>query len=145
MNGSALAVNWAAENANAILEAWYPGEEGGAAVAETLAGANNPAGRLPVTFYRSADDLPPFNDYSMKGRTYRYFTGPALYPFGHGLSYSQFAYSNPKLSAPGLAAGKPLDVELLNNPLDQIRGASSDFDNQDGDSYYQTELYGSVR
>src|SRR5262249_6230802 len=112
MNGSAMSVNWAAENANAILEAWYPGEEGGAAVAETLAGANNPSGRLPVTFYRSVADLPPFEDYAMKGRTYRYFTGPVLYPFGFGLSYSKFEYRNLKLSAQTLEAGKPLTVDV---------------------------------
>ena len=88
-NGSALAVNWANEHANAILDAWYPGEEGGDAVAQTLSGANNPAGRLPVTFYKSVDQLPPFEDYSMKGRTYRYFTGTPLYPFGYGLSYTK--------------------------------------------------------
>jgi beta-glucosidase len=111
MNGSAMSINWAQENANAILEAWYPGEEGGLAVAETLGGANNPAGRLPVTFYRSADDLPPFEDYSMGNRTYRYFIQPVLYPFGYGLSYSEFAYSNLKLSSPGLAAGGSLEAE----------------------------------
>jgi len=93
MNGSAMAINWADHNANAILEAWYPGEEGGTAVAETLAGINNPAGRLPVTFYTGIDQLPPFEDYRMAGRTYRYFTGKPLYPFGYGLSYSRFAYS----------------------------------------------------
>ncbi|MGB9032666.1 MAG: glycoside hydrolase family 3 C-terminal domain-containing protein, partial [Acidobacteriaceae bacterium] len=81
-NGSALAVDWAAEHASAILEAWYPGEEGGTAIAETLAGDTNPAGRLPLTFYASLDDLPPFADYSMKNRTYRYFTGKPLYSFG---------------------------------------------------------------
>ncbi len=112
MNGSALAVNWAAKNANAILEAWYPGEEGGRAVAETLAGVNNPAGRLPVTFYRSVDDLPPFEDYAMGNRTYRYYIGPVLYPFGYGLSYSDFAYSDLKLSTPTLAAGDTLEVEV---------------------------------
>ncbi|MGH9530362.1 MAG: glycoside hydrolase family 3 C-terminal domain-containing protein, partial [Terriglobales bacterium] len=87
MNGSALSVNWAKENANAILEAWYSGEECGAAIAETLAGANNPAGRLPVTFYTGVDQLPLFEDYSMNNRTYRYFEGQPLYPFGYGLSY----------------------------------------------------------
>jgi beta-glucosidase len=112
MNGSALGVNWASLNANAILEAWYPGEEGGTAIAETLAGVNNPAGRLPVTFYKSVGDLPPFDDYSMKGRTYRYFEGQALYPFGFGLSYSKFAYANAKLSAPTLKAGSDLQVEV---------------------------------
>jgi len=112
MNGSALGVNWANQNANAILEAWYPGEEGGTAIAETLAGVNNPAGRLPVTFYKSVNDLPPFDDYSMKGRTYRYFEGQPLYPFGYGLSYSKFAYNNAKLSAPILKAGSDLQVSV---------------------------------
>ncbi len=112
MNGSALGVNWANQNANAILEAWYPGEEGGTAIAETLAGANNPAGRLPVTFYKSVNDLPPFEEYSMKGRTYRYFEGQPLYPFGYGLSYSTFAYSNARLSTPTLKAGGTLQVDV---------------------------------
>jgi beta-glucosidase len=112
MNGSALAVNWAEQNANAILESWYPGEEGGAAVAETLAGVNNPGGRLPVTFYKSVNDLPPFEDYSMKGRTYRYFEGQPLYPFGYGLSYSKFAYSSAKLSTSTLKAGSNLQVDV---------------------------------
>jgi beta-glucosidase len=111
MNGSALAVNWANQNANAILEAWYPGEEGGTAVAETLAGINNPAGRLPVTFYKSTDQLPPFDDYAMKTRTYRYFDGQPLYPFGYGLSYSRFAYRNLKLSTITLKAGDTLTVD----------------------------------
>ena len=112
MNGSALAVNWANEHANAILDAWYSGEEGGTAIAETLAGANNPAGRLPVTFYKGTEQLPPFEDYAMKNRTYRYFEGQPLYPFGYGLSYSKFEYSGMKLSNPQLAAGNPLDVEV---------------------------------
>jgi beta-glucosidase len=111
MNGSALSVNWAEKNANAILEAWYPGEEGGAAIAETLAGVNNPAGRLPVTFYKSVDQLPPFEDYSMKNRTYRYFTGDPLYPFGYGLSYSKFTYGDLRLSPSELRAEDPLTVE----------------------------------
>ncbi len=93
-NGSALAVNWANEHANAILDAFYPGEEGGTAVAQTLSGRNNPAGRLPVTFYTDVSQLPPFEDYSMKGRTYRYFQGTPLYPFGYGLSYTKFTYSD---------------------------------------------------
>jgi beta-glucosidase len=112
MNGSALAVNWAAKNANAILEAWYPGEEGGTAVAETLSGLNNPAGRLPVTFYSGIEQLPLFEDYSMKNRTYRYFSGDPLYPFGYGLSYAHYAYANLKLSKTSLAAGDPLAVDL---------------------------------
>ena len=111
MNGSALSVNWAAQHANAILEAWYSGEEGGTAIAQTLAGANNPAGRLPVTFYKGVEQLPPFEDYSMKNRTYRYFDGQPLYPFGYGLSYSKFAYSNLKLSSSELKAGDPLRAE----------------------------------
>jgi beta-glucosidase len=111
MNGSALAVNWAAEHAVAILEAWYPGEEGGTAIAETLAGANNPGGRLPVTFYASLDQVPPFDDYSMRGRTYRYFAGQPLYAFGYGLSYASFTYSNLGLSAETLQAGQPLTVD----------------------------------
>ena len=112
MNGSALSVNWAAQHANAILDAWYSGEEGGTAIAETLSGDNNPAGRLPVTFYKGVDQLPPFEDYAMKNRTYRYFEGEPLYPFGFGLSYSKFAYSNLKLSTPELNAGSPLEVEV---------------------------------
>ncbi|HUP04617.1 MAG TPA: glycoside hydrolase family 3 C-terminal domain-containing protein, partial [Bryobacteraceae bacterium] len=112
MNGSALSVNWANQNANAIVESWYPGEEGGAAIAETLSGANNPAGRLPVTFYKSVNDLPPFDDYSMTNRTYRYFTGQPLYPFGYGLSYTKFAYSNAKLSTSSLKAGGNLTIDV---------------------------------
>ena len=112
MNGSALSVNWANENANAILEAWYSGEEGGTAIAQTLAGTNNPAGRLPVTFYTGVGQLPPFDAYSMKNRTYRYFQGQPLYPFGYGLSYSKFEYSNLKLSAATLNAGDPLSIEV---------------------------------
>jgi beta-glucosidase len=94
MNGSALAVNWEDENLPAILEAWYPGEEGGTAIAEALAGDFSPGGRLPVTFYESIDQLPPFDDYSMAKRTYRYFDGEPLYPFGYGLSYATFEYKN---------------------------------------------------
>ncbi len=99
MNGSALAVNWADQNVPAIVEAWYPGGEGGHAVAQLLAGDYSPAGRLPVTFYRSLDDLPAFTDYSMRNRTYRYHTGEVLYPFGYGLSYTSFGYSNPRATA----------------------------------------------
>jgi beta-glucosidase len=111
MNGSALAVNWAQQNSDAILEAWYPGEGGAQAIAETLAGVNNPAGRLPVTFYASLNQLPPFDDYAMANRTYRYFKGKPLYGFGYGLSYTTFAYSNLKLSTTNLHAGDTLTVE----------------------------------
>ncbi|HKQ05872.1 MAG TPA: glycoside hydrolase family 3 C-terminal domain-containing protein [Blastocatellia bacterium] len=90
--GSALAVNWANDNLPAVIETWYPGEEGGTALADVLFGDASPAGRLPVTFYKSVEQLPPFDDYHMAGRTYRYFTGEPLYPFGYGLSYTRFAY-----------------------------------------------------
>jgi beta-glucosidase len=93
LNGSAIAINQEAENMPAILEAWYPGQAGGTAVADVLWGDYNPAGRLPVTFYKSVNDLPGFNDYSMRGRTYRYYGGTPLYAFGHGLSYTTFTYS----------------------------------------------------
>ena len=130
MNGSALSVNWANENANAILDAWYSGEEGGTAIAQTLAGVNNPAGRLPVTFYKGVEQLPPFEDYSMKNRTYRYFEGQPLYPFGYGLSYSKFEYSNLKLSATTLNAGDPLTVDA------DVKNASE----RDGDEVVQLYL-----
>ena len=99
LSGSAIAVNWANDHAPAILQAWYPGGEGGTAIADVLFGDYNPAGRLPVTFYKSVDQLPPFTDYSMQGRTYRYFKGEPLYPFGYGLSYTRFAYSNLRVNS----------------------------------------------
>ncbi len=111
LNGSALAVNWEQQNARAVLEAWYPGQAGGTAVAETLSGRNNPGGRLPVTFYAGVDQLPSFDDYAMANRTYRYFKGAPLYHFGDGLSYTRFAYSNLRLSTKSLRAGQPLTVE----------------------------------
>lgn len=122
MSGSALAVNWADKNANAILLAWYPGEEGGTAVAETLVGIYNPAGRLPVTFYRSVNDLPAFDDYRMNARTYRYYSGPVLYRFGYGLSYSHFQYSNLKLSAKILEAGSPLSIDVDVENTSRLKG-----------------------
>jgi len=97
LSGSAVALTWAKEHAAAVLQAWYPGGKGGAAIAETLAGLNNPAGRLPLTFYASTTDLPAFNEYSMKNRTYRYYTGTPLWGFGYGLSYSTFKYGSIKL------------------------------------------------
>jgi beta-glucosidase len=102
LNGSALAVNWAQANVPAIVEAWYPGQAGNA-IADVLFGDYNPAGRLPITFYKSANDIPAFDDYRMAGRTYRFFKGEPLYPFGHGLSYTTFSYANLKTS--GESAG----------------------------------------
>jgi beta-glucosidase len=99
MTGSAIAIPWEDKNIPAIVNAWYGGQSAGTAVADVLFGDYNPAGRLPVTFYKSDSDLPGFSDYSMKGRTYRYFTGEALYPFGYGLSYTSFTYTNFKLPA----------------------------------------------
>jgi len=127
-SGSAISANYAAEHATALLEAWYGGEEVGAAVAETLAGVNNPAGRLPVTFYKSVNQLPPFTDYAMKGRTYRYFKDEPLYAFGFGLSYSTFGYS-------GLSARRtPKGAE--------IRAAVKNTSTRDGDEVVQLYVAG---
>ncbi len=127
-SGSAISANYADEHAAAVLEAWYGGEELGTAVAETLAGLNNPAGRLPVTFYKSVDQLPPFTDYDMKGHTYRYFKGETLYSFGYGLSYSKFAYS--ALQANRTDDGAEVSVRVQN---------TSD---QDGDEVVQVYVSG---
>ncbi len=121
-NGSALAVNWAHDHVNAIVDAWYPGEEGGTAVAETLSGKNNPAGRLPVTFYTGVDQLPSFEDYSMKNRTYRYFQGTPLYPFGYGLSYTTFSYSDLSLPSSPIAAGQPMNAEVTVTNTGKLAG-----------------------
>jgi beta-glucosidase len=120
-SGSAMAVNWADEHAAAILEAWYPGEEGGTAVADVLSGDYNPSGRLPVTFYKSVAQLPPYTDYNMSNRTYRYLNETPLYPFGYGLSYSTFSYSDLNLGKvqPG-GAGQPpqgASATLLDQPV----------------------------
>ena len=111
--GSALAVQWASEHADALIDAWYSGEEGGDAMAQTLTGKNNPAGRLPVTFYASTSDLPPFTDYSMKDRTYRYYHGEVLYPFGYGLSYSRFSFGVPAVNARKVTAGSSVVVTAM--------------------------------
>ena len=111
-SGSAVALRWAKDHANAILAAWYPGGEGGAAIRHTLDGTNNPAGRLPVTFYAGIDDLPAFTEYSMKNRTYRYYTGKPLWGFGYGLSYTKFTYGPVKLSAESLKAGDPITATV---------------------------------
>ena len=110
--GSALAVNWADENVPVIVEAWYPGQEGGTAIADVLFGDYNPSGRLPVTFYKSVAQLPPFEDYQMQGRTYRYFKGEPLYPFGFGLSYTKFRYDNLKLDAKTIKVGEGMRVSV---------------------------------
>lgn len=121
MNGSALAVNWAADNVPAILEAWYPGEFGGKAIADVLFGDYNPAGRLPVTFYKSVSDLPDFKDYNMTNRTYKYFKGDPLYPFGHGLSYSNFEYSNFKV-AEKIKINESIDLSVEVKNTSKISG-----------------------
>ncbi len=116
MSGSALDLSWAKQNASAIIQAWYPGQSGGLAVANVVTGKADPGGRLPVTFYRSVKDLPPFDDYSMKGRTYRYFAGTPVYPFGSGLSYTSFAYA-PLRIAPasgGTESGVTVESEITN-------------------------------
>jgi len=112
LNGSALAINWEQENIPAIVETWYGGEQAGNALAEVLIGKYNPAGRLPVTFYKSIDDIPAFNNYSMEGKTYRYMTKPVLYPFGYGLSYTTFSYADLKLSAKQVNENAPLNISL---------------------------------
>ena len=110
LNGSALAVTWAAEHLPAIVEAWYPGQAGGDALADVLFGDYNPGGRLPSTFYRSVDDLPPFDEYRMEGRTYRFFGGEPLFAFGHGLSYTQFLLDNLQISPDRIQAGDRVTV-----------------------------------
>jgi beta-glucosidase len=122
VNGSALAVNWISEHANAVLEAWYPGEEGGGAVAETLSGKNNPAGRLPVTFYTGVNQLPNFEDYEMTNRTYRYFKGKPLYPFGYGLSYTAFQYSDLSIPTQAVAAGHPVVADATVTNTSKVAG-----------------------
>ncbi|HYX08345.1 MAG TPA: glycoside hydrolase family 3 C-terminal domain-containing protein [Bacteroidales bacterium] len=117
LNGSALSINWEQANIPAILEAWYPGQAGGTAIADVLFGDYNPAGRLPVTFYKSVDQLPPFKDYSMKNRTYRYFDGEVLYPFGFGKSYTTFSYAAPEVENEVMHSGdsNTVTVEVTNN------------------------------
>ena len=121
-SGSAVALNWANQHAAAVLEAWYPGVEGGIAIARTLAGLNNPSGRLPVTFYASLDGLAPFTDYSMKNRTYRYYTGKPLWGFGYGLSYTSFKYGPVHLSSATLKAGEPLTATVTVTNTGKVGG-----------------------
>jgi len=112
MNGSALSVNWADQHVPAIIDAWYPGGQGGEAVARLIAGDFSPAGRLPVTFYTSVEQLPEFGDYSMANRSYRYFDGEVLYPFGYGLSYTRFEYSEPRVSPNRYEGGQGVTVTV---------------------------------
>jgi beta-glucosidase len=121
-SGSAIALGVDNAKARAVLEAWYPGEQGGQAIAEVLKGTVNPSGRLPVTFYQSTDQLPSFTDYSMKNRTYRYFTGKPEYAFGHGLSYTRFAYSAPVVAARRVAAGKDQTVKVRVRNTGKVAG-----------------------
>jgi beta-glucosidase len=125
--GSASSFIWAKDNLPAILDVWYPGEEGGNALADVLFGDYNPAGRLPVTFYESVNDLPAFEDYSMKGRTYRYFNGDPLFPFGYGLSYTSFSYSGLSLAKTTVS---PSDTVIISLKLKNIG-------NYDGDEVVQ--------
>jgi len=120
-SGSPLGVNWENENIPAIVQIWYPGQEGGTALADVLFGDYNPAGRLPITFYKSVDQLPPFKDYSMKGRTYRYFEGEPLFSFGYGLSYSKFKYSN--LIIPDeIKTGNKINISVEVQNISQVAG-----------------------
>lgn len=114
LSGGAIAVPWADAHLNAILQAWYPGQAGGTAVANILLGKSNPAGRLPVTFYRATTDLPPFESYDMENRTYRYFTGKPLYPFGHGLSYTKFTYKNLHVAKAAGNADLAVTIDITN-------------------------------
>ena len=126
LNGSALAFNWEAEHVPAILEAWYPGQAGGTAIADVLFGDYNPSGRLPLTFYKSIDQIPAFDDYNMTGKTYRYFKNDPLYEFGYGLSYSTFEYET--IQAPAeIKAGETLELTV------NVKNAS----NVDGDEIVQ--------
>lgn len=121
LNGSALSVNWENENIPAVLEAWYPGQAGGTAIADVIFGDYNPAGRLPVTFYKDINDIPVFSNYEMKGKTYRYFKGEPLYEFGYGLSYTTFNYSN--LEVPKThQAGNDLTIQVDVENTGEVKG-----------------------
>jgi beta-glucosidase len=129
MNGSALSINWENKNIEGVIEAWYGGEAAGQAIAEVLFGNDNPSGRLPVTFYKSVNDIPAFDDYTMKGKTYRYCSKPVLYPFGFGLSYTKFSYSNLKLSS-----------QVMNNTI-EITFIVKNSGNMDGDEVVQLYIH----
>lgn len=129
LNGSAIACNWEQQNIPAIVEAWYPGQEGGHAIADVIFGDYNPSGRLPITFYKDIDDIPLFDDYSMQGKTYRYFRGTPLYEFGYGLSYTDFRYSDLNI-----AESVPTDGSL------KLRVTVSNKGERDGDEIVQVYL-----
>ena len=122
LSGSAVALRWAKEHAAAILQAWYPGVEGGTAIAHVLTGVSNPAGRLPVTFYAGTSDLPAFGDYSMKNRTYRYYAGKPLWGFGYGLSYTTFSYEAMKLATSEVNAGEPITATVTVKNTGRLAG-----------------------
>ncbi len=122
LNGSPLTINWAQDHIPAILEAWYPGEEGGTAVADVIFGNYNPGGRLPVTFVKSEDQLPSFTDYSMKGRTYRYMNEKPLYPFGYGLSYTKFGYKNLRIEPKNAKVGRSVKVTVEVENVGKVDG-----------------------
>lgn len=123
MTGSALSVGWAQQHLPAIVLAWYPGQQGGSAIADVLFGDVNPSGRLPVTFYRSVEQLPPFADYGMAGRTYRYFAGDPLYPFGHGLSYARFRYADIRLERADVGISEPIELSVAISNDSSVAGA----------------------
>ena len=129
-SGSSLALPWETENLDAIVEAWYPGQQGGMAVADVLFGDYNPAGRLPLTFYSCNNDLPDFEDYAMANRTYRYFKGKPLFPFGHGLSYTTFDYGKAKTDKKSIHVGEGMNLII---PL-------SNTGDMDGDEVVQVYL-----
>jgi len=121
LNGSALSINWENQNIPAVLEAWYPGQAGGTAIADVIFGDYNPAGRLPVTFYKDINDIPAFSNYDMTGKTYRYFKGEPLYEFGYGLSYTKFKYSNLKVPK-DIDAGKNFTIEVDIENIGSLKG-----------------------
>jgi len=122
LNGSAVSINWENENVPAIIEAWYPGQATGTAITDIIFGDYNPSGRLPVTFYKSVDQLPAFTDYEMSNRTYRYFKGEPLYPFGFGLSYTSFQYKNLRLEQTEIHSGGSTSLSVEVSNIGKVKG-----------------------
>ncbi|MBU3099799.1 MULTISPECIES: glycoside hydrolase family 3 C-terminal domain-containing protein [Clostridium] len=122
LSGSALAINWADEHIPAIVQAWYPSAQGGKAIASLIFGEYSPSGKLPVTFYKSTQELPDFEDYAMKNRTYRYMENEALYPFGYGLSYSKFEYSNLRISKSEIEVNETVNLSVTVKNIGQYEG-----------------------